>query len=428
MSNWWRSLRDYSVIGNGLKGLAVGLLCNVYFFGHNNLDKLFEAIAILLRIPIDSASQDQIDSLLSEASDLSALGADMVESGYLSVGILVLVSCVAVGLLDGLRERRVIELQNETERRARELEEAQEKLTHYQRSLAHSERLAAIGRMAAGVSHEINNPLGAISGHIRLLAMQLPKDDKTQATLEVVQKEARRIREIIRGMNDFARHQPDPGEIRKTTCDLQVVLDEAIQAFLPRFAEAEVAIYRDFGADRATVYGNKDQLRIVFNNLIANAIEATEGGGDLTLRSSTATVSHYDIMALKGYAAATAEEDGLTGGRGKLVGGETEFSMPLVVKEGDPVVRIDVTDSGQGISPDMLKRIFEPFVTTKEVGYGLGLGLALTYSIIRNHGGYIDVSSKVDEGSRFTVVLAAAPDGPTETGPPDLSPSPAIAS
>ena len=427
MTNWWRSLRDYSVIGNGLKGLAVGLLCNAYFFGHNHLDKLFEAIAILLRIPIDSASQDQIESLLSEASDLSTLGTDMVESGYLSVGILVLVSCVAVGLLDGLRERRVIELQNETERRARELEQAQEKLTQYQRSLAHSERLAALGRMAAGVSHEINNPLGAISGHIRLLAMQLPKDDKTQATLEVVQKEARRIREIIRGMNDFARHQPDPVEVRKTTCDLQVVLDEAIQAFLPRFAEAEVALYRDFNAERATVYGNKDQLRIVFNNLIANAIEATEGGGDLTLQSSTATVSHHDIMALKGHAAA-AEEEGQTGERGELVGGETEFSMPLVVKEGDPVVRIDVIDSGQGISPDMVERIFEPFVTTKEVGYGLGLGLALTYSIIRNHGGYIDVSSKVDEGSRFTVVLAAAPDGPTESASPGLQPPPPIAS
>jgi signal transduction histidine kinase len=406
MAKWSLVPKDTAVIGNGLKGLSIGLLCIVYFFGKDNLDKLFEAIALWIRMGDDPAVREQVLTLLVEASEISAMGLRMVESGYLIACVLILVSCTLFGIVDGLRERRVMELQNESEARARRLEEAQERLTEVQRRLAHAERLAAVGRMAAGVSHEINNPLAAISGHIRLLSMQLPESDERRPLLEVMQKEARRIRSIVKGLNDFARVQPKPEEIRKTTADVHDIINEALAAFQPMFAESKVRVNCQFGDDEAIVFGGKDYLRLAFNNLISNAIEAMPGGGELIIRTSRSVVSEYDMMALKGFV--PASEKGQEGETRRVYGSESEFSQPLLLNEGDPVVRVDFVDTGTGMAPDLMEKMFEPFVTTKEVGYGLGLGLAITYSIIHNHGGYFDVRSKVGEGSQFTVVLAAA--------------------
>jgi signal transduction histidine kinase len=401
----WTFLKDTAVLGNGLKGLAIGLLCNVYFFARQNLEDLVEAIALWLRDPSPEAGRD-IELLLNSAADISNLGRDMLGSGYLVVGILVLVSTGVMGVFDGLRERRVRELQAESESRTIRLTEAQKLLTSAQRRLAHSERLAAIGRMAAGVSHEINNPLGAITGHIRLIAMQIPEEDKEKhAYLEVVQKEARRIREIVKGLNDFARSNPDPEELRKSTADIHTIIHEALDAFRPRFLETSIEVEKSLEAPNPFVFGRKDHLRMVINNLISNAAESMPGGGKIKLTTNFSTLDKNDIISLRG---SISGVDGLTSDVHRLMGQDDEFSMPLMLEEGDPVLKIEVLDFGQGMSADLIDKVFEPFVTTKEVGYGLGLGLAITYSIVRSHGGFIDVHSKVDKGSQFTVVLASA--------------------
>jgi two-component system NtrC family sensor kinase len=405
MTRSWTFLKDASVIGNGLKGLAIGLLCNVYFFARQNLEDLVEAIALWFKDPSPEAAQE-IDLLLNSAADISNLGRDMLGSGYLVVGILVIVSTGLMGVFDGLRERRVRELQAESESRTIRLTEAQKLLTSAQRRLAHSERLAAIGRMAAGVSHEINNPLGAITGHIRLIAMQIPEEDKEKhAYLEVVQKEARRIREIVKGLNDFARSNPDPEDLRKSTVDIHTIIQEALDAFRPRFLDSNIQVEESLDAHNANVFGRKDHLRMVFNNLISNAAESMQGGGNIILTTNLSTLDKNDMMALKG---SISEADDLTSDVHRLMGRDAEFSMPLMLEEGDPVLKFDVIDHGQGMSADLIDKVFEPFVTTKEVGYGLGLGLAITYSIVRSHGGFIDVHSKVGKGSQFTVVLASA--------------------
>jgi signal transduction histidine kinase len=404
MTRSWSFLKDTSVIGNGLKGLAIGLLCNVYFFARENLEDLVEAIAIWFRDPSPEAARE-IDLLLVSASDLTNLGRNMLESGYLVVGLLVLISTGIAGILDGLRERRVKELQEESESRTQRLTEAQKLLTSAQRRLAHSERLAAIGRMAAGVSHEINNPLGAITGHIRLLAMQIPEEDEEKHTyLDIVQKEARRIREIVKGLNDFARSNPDPEDLRKSTVDIHTIVHEALDAFRPRFLDTGIEVEEKLAAQNANVFGRKDHLRMVLDNLISNAAEAMKGGGTITLSTALSTLDKNDMMVLKG---SISDADGLTSDVQRLMGRDAEFSMPLMLEEGDPVLKIDVIDHGQGMSAELVDKVFEPFVTTKEVGYGLGLGLAITYSIVRAHGGFIDVHSKSGRGSQFTVVLAA---------------------
>ena len=399
--------KHYSLLGNALKGFGVGLLCNIYFFGNHNLEKLLEAIAFFMKSQPSEASYEAFHDLMAEAGTLSSMSKQMMESGYLLAGLLVLVSCTLVGYWDGIRERRIRDLQNESEARLQRLQEAQDRLTNVQRRLAHSERLAAIGRMAAGVSHEINNPLAAVSGHIRLLDMQLAEDDPRHPLLEVMQKETRRIRDIVRGMNDFARSQPDPEEIRKSTADVHEIIEEALVAFDPRFKEAGIDVERQLNTSSLFVFGKTDHLRLALNNLISNAIEAMDGSGKLTIRTSSATVDRDGIMHLRGYQPTQASEDGSRDTK-RTVGPGTEFSMPLLLEEGDPVVLLEILDTGVGISEEILNKIFEPFVTTKGVGYGLGLGLAITYSIIRSHSGYIEVQSKDGEDTKFTVVLPSA--------------------
>ncbi|MBI2191098.1 MAG: hypothetical protein HYU36_03800 [Planctomycetes bacterium] len=416
MFHWWLQLQDVSIIKNGLKGLAIGVLCNIYFFCKDSLEKLFEALVLWVGANSSEVSSQQIQALVAEASN-AFTSAPFLESGYLISGILVLLSCTLVGVWDGLRERKIRELQGESVARARRLEEAQDLLVNVQRRLAHSERLAAIGRMAAGVSHEINNPLAAISGHLRLLSMQILPDDPRQPILDVMQKEARRIRGIVRGLNDFARHQPDPQEIRKTTASMHEILDEAVQAFRPRLAECHVEVVREFAPHNPVVYGKKDHLRLAFNNLIANAIEAMPQGGVLTLRTACSVMERANVMELKGFSPDLPQKLVADDGSARRVlGGEGEFSLPMLLREGDPVVRVEVRDSGIGIPPELLGKLFEPFMTTKEVGHGLGLGLAITYSIVRSHGGYIEVQSRIQKGSQFNVVLAAAM-GPSDSTP-----------
>ncbi|MDP7133338.1 MAG: HAMP domain-containing sensor histidine kinase, partial [Planctomycetota bacterium] len=217
-------------------------------------------------------------------------------------------------------------------------------------------------------------------------------------------KEARRIREIVKGLNDFARSNPDPEDLRKSTVDIHTIVHEALDAFRPRFLDTGIEVEEKLAAQNANVFGRKDHLRMVLDNLISNAAEAMKGGGTITLSTALSTLDKNDMMVLKG---SISDADGLTSDVQRLMGRDAEFSMPLMLEEGDPVLKIDVIDHGQGMSAELVDKVFEPFVTTKEVGYGLGLGLAITYSIVRAHGGFIDVHSKSGRGSQFTVVLAA---------------------
>jgi signal transduction histidine kinase len=222
-----------------------------------------------------------------------------------------------------------------------------------------------------------------------------------------MQKETLRIRNIVRGLNDFARHQPDPDEILKNTTDVHRILEETLEAFQIQLTEKQMEVVREFRAAPAEVFGKKDHLRMAFTNLISNAVEASREKSLIRLRTSSSILDRASAMALRSYEA-HGGTSGTAPGAQRVLGLQEEFSLPQILKEGDRIVRIDVCDHGSGISPELLGKIFEPFVTTKDVGYGLGLGLAITYSIIRSHGGFIEVESEVGRGSRFSVVLAAA--------------------
>jgi signal transduction histidine kinase len=227
--------------------------------------------------------------------------------------------------------------------------------THLQ--LVSSEKMASLGKLAAGIAHEINNPLGGILIYSSLLMEDLPEEDPKRQDLARVVQEAGRCKEIVRSLLEFARQtepKMEPVDInRAITDDLFFLENQAL------FHNIRIVKNLDPSLPLAT--GNAGQLKQVFMNIIINAAEAIHGNGELTIATYPASDRNAILM---------------------------EF-----------------TDTGEGIREENLSRIFEPFFTTKDVGKGTGLGLATSYGIIEDHGGKIFVKSKVEEGTTFTIEL-----------------------
>jgi two-component system NtrC family sensor kinase len=222
--------------------------------------------------------------------------------------------------------------------------------------LVHSENLAAIGQLAAGVAHELNNPLGTVLLYADTLLRENDEQDQHRSDLQVIVREIQRCKSIVAALLDFARQ-------RQSTVQ-DVDLNELVLSILevekihPRYQAVHFVIELDPNLPR--IQADPTQLREVFLNLLTNAAEAMPDGGQLTLRT---------------------------------------------IADPPEMVTIVVSDTGVGISKENLGRIFTPFFTTKPVGKGTGLGLAITYGIVKLHRGQIDVKSRIGEGTTFTIGL-----------------------
>jgi two-component system NtrC family sensor kinase len=233
---------------------------------------------------------------------------------------------------------------------------------HTDERLAQAERLATVGRLAAGVAHEINNPLGSIQLYTDLLLEATAPDDPRRSNLSQIAIQARRAQEIVKGLLDFSRQRPPRLERR----DLNGIVAEGL-AWIARQADARnVTLRTELSTVPLWVRADASQIQQVLINIIVNALDAMREGGTLTVRS--------------GY----SERPGFC--------------------------RIAVTDSGPGIPEEHLARLFDPFFTTKEVGRGVGLGLAISYGIVQQHGGEIEVQSALGAGSTFRVLLPVEAD------------------
>lgn len=238
--------------------------------------------------------------------------------------------------------------------------------------LAQSERLASVGILAAGVAHEINNPLAYILNNISYVASRLtPEQAELRGALREAQSGAERVRDIVKDLKTFSRSE----EREKVPVDVTRVLDSAIKVAYNEIRHRAKLERRYQGAP--IVHANA-RLGQVFLNLLLNAAHAIPEG--------------------------RAEENQIT------VTVDVEYSEEL-----GELARVSVQDTGSGISKNKLSRIFDPFYTTKPVGMGTGLGLSICRNITDEFGGRIDVKSKVGEGSTFTVVL------PTVEEPPPMS-------
>ncbi|MEK6777019.1 MAG: ATP-binding protein [bacterium] len=232
--------------------------------------------------------------------------------------------------------------------------EATIQLKESQAQLIHQEKMASVGLLASGIAHEVGNPLTSISSLVQLIQRKT-EDPLSQERLHLIRKHIDRISEIVRELVDFAR----PSQHGAEAVSVNEVVRSAI-GFLKYSKQAsDVRLKTDMDDGLPDLFLIRDQLLQVFMNLILNAIDAMKSGGALTIKT----------FRDKGW------------------------------------VRIDFTDTGIGIPEGNLEKIFEPFFTTKEVGQGSGLGLSVSYGIIENFKGRIEVDSTVGKGSAFRVFL-----------------------
>ncbi len=225
-----------------------------------------------------------------------------------------------------------------------------------EQQLFESEKLAAVGRLAASIAHEVNNPLEAIKNALYLMQTNAGEDEKNLRFLEIARKETERVSHIIRQMLGFARR---PGEV--DWVDVNQLLEETLVLMEKKLRQLRIRITPSFDGSLPKIRARADQLRQVFLNLIINAQQAIQGDGEIVI-----STSRYE-QALQ------------------------------------PSIVIQLSDSGVGIPEDDLNRIFDPFFSTGKKGTGLGLWV--TQDIVRQHGGRIEVNSEVGRGTVFSIVL-----------------------
>ncbi len=260
-----------------------------------------------------------------------------------------------------------------------ELKQSHGKLQNAQDQIIRSEKLASVGRLAAGVCHEILNPLNIISGHIQALTLERDNDQPLIDDFESVMEEIQRIEKIISGLLKFSRKD----ELVFKHADINEELDSVLALTEKEMLIHGVQVVRDYTALPHNIKFDANRMRQVFLNLINNARHAMDKGGTLTVNTR---------MILE-----------------KLEGGK-KSKVPVDPESpdfsgGTPYLQIRFSDTGTGIRKENLNKLFEPFFTTKPEDQGTGLGLSICYSIIEKHLGNLEVESEFGKGSIFIIEL-----------------------
>lgn len=240
----------------------------------------------------------------------------------------------------------------------RERAKIERHLSSARMQVVQSDKLAMLGRMAAGVAHELNNPLTGITIYGELVRDQLPPDHPVQPDLQRIIEDAERCRDIVRDLLDYSRQ----GSIQLESLDLSLLVEEALSLTHADSQGWHVEVVTDWAPEPLVIQGDRQLLRQVFINLISNAYDAMDGRGKLTVRTYL-------------------DEGGMR--------------------------CAEVSDTGSGISPEYLSKVFDPFFTTKPPGQGTGLGLSVVFGVISRHEGKILVKQTGPQGTTFLVQLPA---------------------
>ncbi|MFC1833929.1 response regulator [Thermodesulfobacteriota bacterium] len=244
----------------------------------------------------------------------------------------------SVGVFTDIREKRELESQ-----------------------LIRTEKLSSLGKLSAGIAHEINQPLTGVLTFASLLARKFKKDEATSKDLHIIVRETNRIRGIVRGILDFARETP----LQKQSENIERVIDQTLEIIVHQQRFFGIELKKEYSEEDLNVRIDPSQMEQVFMNIVLNALDAMGGAGTLTIKT----------------------------------------------RRSNGMVEVVCQDTGRGMPESIVSKIFDPFFTTKDSteGTGMGLGLAISYGIVRNHNGDVKVTSKVGEGTTFTVQLPEAP-------------------
>jgi len=266
------------------------------------------------------------------------------------------------GMLDQLErfnqslQGRIDEATHDLSLRNAQLAASQGELLALRESLGRAERVAALGQVAANVVHQAGTPLNLVSGYIQMLRDDPRTDDRTRSKLRTVDEQIQQVTRVLRTMLDHAR-QPSEAQV----VDLADIIRRVQEVAQPRLARQHIRLQASIVDNLPPIKADATQMEMALFNLVTNALDAMPGGGTLTID-------------------ATTRPDG---------------------------VRVEIADTGSGIPAEVLDRLFDPWVTTKEVGHGSGLGLAIVRDVVRAHGGSISASNRAI-GAQFVIDLPAA--------------------
>ena len=272
------------------------------------------------------------------------------------------------GMTDALRNSRA-ELRDWARTLEQKVEKRTQELRRAQAETMRGEKLASVGLLASGVAHELNNPLTGILTFSHLVRQKMPDKSVDAEDMDLVIRETKRCAAIIKRLLDFAREKlPE-----KKFTDLNQVIDDTVRIVEQPAHLRDIEITLDLDRTLPPIWIDADQIKQVIMNMVVNAQHAVEEKGSITISTRRAPDPRAPVTEPK------------------------------------PMVAISIVDTGCGIPEANLRRIFDPFFTSKDVGKGTGLGLSVSHGIVEAHGGLIEVQSKVGEGSTFRVFLPLTP-------------------
>ena len=351
-----------NLAGQRIGMLSVGLLQQPYTAVRDKVTAIFAAIALFCFLLIMVVTYFLTRSLMRPLEEMVSVSqniaagdlsrrvhtTDQSEFGLLSTSFNDMLD--RIGQMNSQLEQWGKTLEQKVEERTRQL-------TKVQTQAARQQRLASVGQLAAGVAHEINNPLGGILTFASLVLEDLPSDSPIREDVEEIVQQAVRCRKIVSELLEFSRER----EARMTSANINEVVSRTLALLEKQALFHDINIIRKFDSDMPVTVMDESQMQQVFMNIVLNAVHAMNERGDLSIETGHDAEKKYAFVR--------------------------------------------ITDSGCGIPQEHREAIFDPFFTTKDPGKGTGLGLAVAARIVQAHGGRTDVESEIGEGTCFTITL-----------------------
>ena len=377
---------DSSVLEEGVRAQASDLSIEREYFPESlkpELDLLLSHMKIiledkketdiLLRKILGSGTVDDLDRL--SGSYAVYYESEMRKSGYYKLGLFFICTALLILVIysifrlrkaaadlntaNELLEKRVEQRTAELSKANGELKKEIEDRRRLESIVLQSEKMSAVGQLAAGVAHEINNPLGVMLGFAQSIVKRLEPANPFEMPLRSIEREAVRCKNLVQDLLTFSR----AGSAGSAEMDLNQAVESSLSLVLAQGKVKDVKLTKELAQDLPKIFANNNQIQQVVINLCSNAIDAMPDGGVLTVRTANA------------------------------------------VLDGKKAIQIQIQDTGFGIPKEIQAKIFEPFFTTKEVGKGTGLGLSLVYEIIQKNEGEITMESQEGKGTLFLVKL-----------------------